>query len=199
VASTSLRSPDDLFLLPTKAGEPKQLGKQGINHYAARWFSDGQSLLVTGNESGHGVRLYVVNVDGGKPQPITPEGVATLPYPPSPNGKVVIAIGPDHKGHLYPVSGGEPREIPGFSADDAPINWDPDGRSLYVYQQGKVPGQLFRLNIETGQRLPWKTLMPLDPAGVNIIWPLCVTPDGKSYVYGYRRYLSDLYLAEGLK
>ena len=199
VASTSLRSPDDLFLLPTKAGEPKQLGKQGINHYDARWFPDGQRLLVRGNEPGHGVRLYVVNVAGGKPQPITPEGVATLPYPPSPNGKVVVAIGPDHKGYLYPVSGGQPREIPGFSIDDAPINWSPDGHSIYVYQQGRVPGQLFRFNIETGQRQLWKTLMPLDPAGVNIIWPLCVTPDGKSYVYGYRRYLSDLYLAEGLK
>jgi hypothetical protein len=25
------------------------------------------------------------------------------------------------------------------------------------------------------------------------------TPDGKSYVYGYRRLLSDLYLVEGLQ
>ncbi len=199
VASTSLRTPEDLFLLPTKAGEPKQIGRQGINNYAARWFSDGQRLLVTGNEAGHGVRLYVVNVAGGKPLPITPEGVAALPYPPSPDGKTVMAIGPDHKGHLYPVSGGEPREVSGMTADDAPINWDPDGHSLYVYQQGRVPGQIFRLNVETGQRQLWKTLMPLDPAGVNIIWPLCVTPDGKSYVYGYRRYLSDLYLADGLK
>jgi tRNA A-37 threonylcarbamoyl transferase component Bud32/Tol biopolymer transport system component len=199
VASTSLRTPDDLFLLPTKAGEPKQLGKQGINHYDVRWFSDGKRLLVTGNEPGNGVRLYVVNVAGGKPHPITPEGVATLPYPPSPDGTMVMAIGPDHKGHLYPVSGGEPRPVPGLSADDAPINWDSSGRFIYIYEQGKVPGQLVQLNIATGQRQPWKTLMPLDPAGVNIIWPLCVTPDGKSYVYGYRRYLSDLYLAEGLK
>jgi len=42
-------------------------------------------------------------------------------------------------------------------------------------------------------------LMPVDPAGVNIIWPICVAPDGKSYMYGYRRYLSDLYLVEGLR
>ena len=111
----------------------------------------------------------------------------------------MIAIGPDHKGYRYPVSGGTPRPVPGLLADDAPISWDPSGRSIYVYEQGKVPGQLFQLNIETGQRQPWKTIMPLDPAGVNIIWPLCVTPDGKSYVYGYRRYLSDLYLAEGLR
>ena len=41
--------------------------------------------------------------------------------------------------------------------------------------------------------------MPSDPAGVNIILPILLTPDGKSYVYGYRRMLSDLYLVEGLK
>jgi len=35
--------------------------------------------------------------------------------------------------------------------------------------------------------------------GVNIIWPIWVTPDGKSYVYGYRRYLSELHMVEGLK
>ena len=197
--SSSLRSTDDLFLLPTKAGEPRQIGKQGIDNYAVRWFADNQRLLVTGNETGHGVRLYVQNLSGGKPQPITPEGVAALPYPPSPDGKFVPAIGPDHKGYLFPVSGGQPRPLPALSADDAPIGWDTDGHSLFVYQQGHLPGQLFRVNIDTGQRQLWKTLMPLDPAGVNIIWPLCVTPDGKSFVYGYRRYLSDLYLVEGLK
>ena len=41
--------------------------------------------------------------------------------------------------------------------------------------------------------------MPSDPAGVIHIGPIVLTPDGKTYVYGYHRTLSDLYLTEGLK
>ena len=42
-------------------------------------------------------------------------------------------------------------------------------------------------------------LMPGDPAGVETIGPILLTPDGKTCVYGYHRTLSDLYLVEGLK
>jgi Tol biopolymer transport system component/tRNA A-37 threonylcarbamoyl transferase component Bud32 len=198
VISTHLRSTGELILLPTKAGEPKLLAKDGINHFQARWFPDGKRILFSGNEPGHGVRLYVQDLAGGKPEAITPEGIATLPYPPSPDGTVVAAIGPDQKGYLYPVKGGKPRLSPGLAATDTPIAWDADGRSLYVYQRGELPAQVYRVEVDTGQRKLWKKLMPLDPAGVNIIWPIWVTPDGKSYVYGYRRYLSDLHLMEGL-
>jgi hypothetical protein len=62
-----------------------------------------------------------------------------------------------------------------------------------------MPAQVYRLELATGQGKLWKQLMPTDPAGVNIISPILVTPDGKSYVYGLRRILSDLYLVEGLK
>ena len=199
VISTPLRSPGELILLPTKAGEPKLVAKDGINHFQARWFPDGKRILLAGNEPGHGVRLYVQDLADGKPEAITPEGITTLAYPPSPDGRVVVAIGPDQRGHLYPVKGGEPRLSPGLSANDTPIAWDADGRALFVYQRGELPAQVDRLDVETGQRRAWKKLMPLDPAGVNIIWPIWVTPDGKSYVYGYRRYLSELHMVEGLK
>jgi hypothetical protein len=41
--------------------------------------------------------------------------------------------------------------------------------------------------------------MPSDSAGVRSINPIVMTPDGKTYVYGYHRILSDLYVVEGLK
>jgi hypothetical protein len=52
--------------------------------------------------------------------------------------------------------------------------------------------------METGQKKLWKQLMPSDPAGVNLVFPI-LAADGKSYVYSYRRILSDLYLVEGLR
>ncbi len=197
VISRPLSSPGQLFLLPTKAGEPKLLTNDAINHhFLVRWFPDGKRILFSGNEPGHGVRLYVQDLAGGKPQPITPEGVRSGSL--SPDGKLVAAIGHDQRGYLYPVEGGEPRPIPGFAAADTPIIWSADGRSLYIYRYGEFPAQIYRLEMETGQKKLWKQLMPSDPAGVNIVIPI-LAPDGKSYVYSYRRILSDLYLVEGLK
>ena len=40
--------------------------------------------------------------------------------------------------------------------------------------------------------------MPSDPAGVETIRPILITPDGKTCIFGYHRMLSDLYLVEGL-
>ena len=59
--------------------------------------------------------------------------------------------------------------------------------------------ELVAVDIETGVRRFWKELTPPDPAGVLAISPILITPDGKSYVYSYRRQLDDLYLVENLK
>ena len=55
------------------------------------------------------------------------------------------------------------------------------------------------LDLATGKRTLWRSLAPADPAGVSQIGPIVMTPDGASYIYGYHRTLSDLYLVEGLK
>jgi len=201
VISSPLSSPGQLFLLPTKAGEPRVLTQDAINHFNVSWFPDGKRILISGNEPGHGVRLYVQDIAGGKPVPITPEGVVWLPYerPLSPDGKWAVGIGPDQRGYLYPIAGGDPRPLPGLTAADAPIGWSADGRQLYMFRHGEFPAKVYALDIESNQKKLVKQLMPRDAAGVNIIFPILVTADGKSYVYGYRRILSDLYLVEGLK
>jgi hypothetical protein len=103
---------------------------------------------------------------------------------------------------LYPVDSGEARAARGAVAGDAPQQWSADGRSLCVRQTTSVfpgPARLFRLNLETGERAPWKEMFPEDPAGVVITDQVRVTPDGRSYAYNYYRLLSDLYLVEGLE
>jgi eukaryotic-like serine/threonine-protein kinase len=62
-----------------------------------------------------------------------------------------------------------------------------------------IPGRFFRLDLRTFQATLWKEVTPPDVAGVRAVQPLLITPDGKSYVYTFRRVLSDLYLADGLK
>ena len=192
-------SPAQLRLLPTGAGESQLLTNDSINHQWARWFPDGKRLVFSGNEPGHGVRFYVQDVSGGKPKAISPEGVFATALAVSPDSQWVVGIGPDQKGYLYPTAGGEPRILNGMEAGDLPITWNQDGRSIYLYRSGEVPAKVYQLELATGKKTVWKQIDPIDPTGVSTIGPILITPDGKTYVYGFHRTLGDLYLVEGLK
>jgi len=192
-------SPSQLKLLATGAGEPKELTKDNVNHTWVRWFADGKRILYTADEPGKGVRLYVHELASGKTAAISPEGVNGTAFTISPDSQSVAGIGPDQKGYLYSVAGGEPSLIAGINPGEQPITWGADGRSLYIYQPGELPARVYRLDLQTGQRTLWKELMPSDPAGVENIGPILMTPDAKTCVFGYHRMLADLYLVEGLK
>ena len=192
-------SPAQLRLLPTGAGQPKELTNDTINHNWAHWFSDGKRILFSGNEPNKGEKLYVFEIDSGKTQGISPEGVNGNSFVITPDSQAVAAIGPDQHTYLYPVSGGDAHLIPGVNPGEQPITWSSDGQSLYVYQPGELPAHVFRVDVHSGQRTLWKDLMPTDPAGVENIGPILLTPDAKTCVFGYHRNLADLYLVEGLK
>ena len=65
-----------IILLPTGAGESRAIDRGPLDRIQrASWFPDGKRILG-GNERGHAARLYVQELAGGPPRPITPEGVA---------------------------------------------------------------------------------------------------------------------------
>ncbi len=192
-------SPSQLKLLPTGAGEARDLTNDNVNHSWAHFFPDGKRILFAGNEPGKGVKLYVLDITSGKSHAISQEGVNGISFIISPDSQWVAGIGPDQKGYLYPVAGGEPRVIAGMNAGEQPITFSTDSRSLYIYQPGELPTLVNRLDLQTGNRTLWRQLMPSDPAGVENIGPILLTPDAKTCVFGYHRMLADLYLVEGLK
>jgi Tol biopolymer transport system component len=199
VLSTTGDEAGKLVVLPTRAGEPKVLSGKPMNYIGARWFPDGKHFLFSGNEPGHGVRLYVQDLVGGEPLAISPEGTYGLAYLISPDGQEVAAVGPDQKGYLYPAGGGDPRPIPTLGAGELPVAWSNDGHSLFVYRSAELPAKVDLIELSTGRRTLWKELRPSDPAGVEFIGPILMTADAKTYVYGYRRLLTDLYVVDGLK
>ena len=192
-------SPAQLRLLPTGAGETRPLTNDSINHQWARWFPDGKRFVLSGNEPGHGVRLYVQEVSSGTPKAISPEGVDAQNFAVSPDSQFVVGIGPDQKGYLFSPAGADPRIINGMEEGDIPIAWSQDSRFIYLYRTGEVPAKVYRLELGTDKKTIWKEIAPLDPAGVSTIGPILMTPDGKTYVYGFHRQVGDLYLVEGLK
>ncbi len=187
-----------LVAYPTGAGEARVIPKEGLSAWNACWFPDGKNLLFTANEPGRGPRLYERGFPSGKPRALTPEGYRGLRGMVSPDGAWAIVTGPDRKTYLYPLTGGEPTVVPGIDADDRVGGFGSDAHSAYVYRQGETPTNVYRVDLTTGHRQPWRAMTPADPGGVSEVSAL-PTPSGDSYVYSYNRTLSDLYLVEGLK
>jgi len=189
-------------LLPTGTGEHKTIQTQGLSpEQAAAWLPDSGTVVFAAQEAGHRTRLYVQAVDAQKAKPVTPEGiVVALPgFAVSPDGKWVAAIQSDGKGGLFPMDGGPPRSFAGVDPGEFPLRFSQDGKTLYLWKRGEVPARVMRLEIESGRREPFKSLIPADPAGVERISNVVVTPDGKGYAYCYTRLLSDLFVVEGLR
>jgi Tol biopolymer transport system component/predicted Ser/Thr protein kinase len=199
VLASEPRVPFGSMLLPTGPGESRTLTHSGVTVVRAHWLPDGKRYVFIGNEKDRGLRLWVQSVDSDKPTPIAPEGIRAAQWVISPDGKQVAAAQTDRKGYLFPVGGGDPETIAGFPEGYIPVGWSSDGKTLLIYNPGDLPAKVERLTLSTGQRQPWKTLMPADAAGVTDLGPILITPDGKSYVYEYGRTLSDLYLVGGIK
>ncbi len=189
-------SDPQLVAYPTGAGEPKQFPKDGIAVFAAAFTPDGKRVVISGSETGHGPRVYVRDFAGGKPRAVTPEGYVGFLI--SPDGRSTIARGPDRKRYLYPLSRAASRPWFPSSSTKTMVQFTADGRFLFVHRRGETPINVQRLELATGRRQPWRTLMPTDSAGVSQVLPV-MTPDGSAYALSYERTLSDLFLVGGVK
>jgi len=186
-------------LLPTGAGTIRKIDPGGIQQYrhAFHWMPDGKHILFSGNLPGRPARCFIQDIDGGKPRPITPEGVIGCRV--SADGQLIAATDLKWSAtRFYPLDGGPPRDIPGLLPGEN-LKWTPDPSFAYVYQEMTVPAKIYRLNIVTGQRQLFKEINPSDETGVSDMSEILFSADGRSYVYGYMRLLSELYMVNGLK
>ncbi len=192
---------NSLVLLPTGAGQVQTITKLEESE-GATWFPDGKRILYcarTGDQNGT-EHLIVQDISGGEPKTISKEGIwlqGNLADLISPDGKWVIAVSDETGGYLlHSTEGDQSRNIPELQPGEEPVRWSADGSAIFV--ESGVPTRIFRVDLKSGQRQFWKELMPADPAGLHGVVPF-LTPDGKTYAYGYARTLTDLYVIEGLK
>jgi len=190
-------STPQLVLLPTGAGQAVTLTHDSINHGFATLLPDGKRFLFDGVEPGHSPRSWVQDGSDQKPRPITPEGVVGNHV--SPDGKLMAAVGLDHKFWLYLVDGSQPRPLSGIEPGEVPIGWSADSNHLFVATVEAVPVRIYRTEVSSGRRQFVSKVAPSDLAGLWGFLTVHITPDGKSYVYSDYRILSDLYVASGLK
>jgi Tol biopolymer transport system component len=202
IVSPGPEKPD--VVLPTGPGKPISLAASKERPLLlASWFPDGKRIVYGGVEPGHQPRLYVRDIPAGSPRPVTPEGYFApgLTRNVSPDGRFVLAVRTDDGSTwIFPVEGGEPRRIEAIDpAHERPVRWTEDGRGVYVRQWKVMPFEIFRLDLASGARVPWRRIAPSDPAGAEDSPLVHLSADGETCAYSLNRKLSALYVVDGLR
>uniref|UniRef100_A0A832I4E1 non-specific serine/threonine protein kinase n=1 Tax=Eiseniibacteriota bacterium TaxID=2212470 RepID=A0A832I4E1_UNCEI len=192
------RVENDLTLVPTGAGEPRQIPLEGMIAHGAAFLPDGQRILVAGHEQGQGVRLYLLDLRSHERTPLTPEGTLHTGFKVSPDGRHVAA-NVNGVYSLYPIEAGEPRPMPGIQPGDLVSGWTADGAAVFAFRPDELPVRVYRVDVASGERAMWRVLAPPDPTGIYRMSRLCMTPDATAYAYSYFLQLLDLHIIDGLK
>jgi hypothetical protein len=191
-------TPQQLMLYPTGPGQARRLDHGEFESFSgARFFPDGQGLLVCGNEPGHAPRCYVRPVGEGPLHPVTPEGTDYGFV--SPDGRTVVAHLTSGGFQLYPVDGGAPRVIPSLAASDQVVGWSQDGQAVWVCNPNEIPMRVERVDVATGRRSLLEVIAPPDRSGLLFFGSLSLAQDPRVYAYQTREYVSHLFTVEGMR
>ena len=196
----------EIVVYAVGAGPARRIPFGEIDVFSAGLLPDGVSLLLVGTERekrGKGAprsaqRMWLTDLTGAKPRPLTPEGVSLQMPVFTPDGLYLVAR-LRGKPTLYPLAGGEPRSIPGLEANDRIGGFSADSQSAFVFRRFERPVPVFRLDLRTGRHELVQEIMPADRSGTNMGVSVRISADGRSYCYEYHQYLSELYLIEGLR
>ena len=196
-----LRSSSEIDVLSTGAGELETLQLEGLDRVKGfRWFADGERIAFTALTQDRVQQVFVADLETGEVRSVSPDGVPYLQLGAiSPDGEQLAAVDGNRNITLIPVDGGESRTIAQLDEDERVVAWSAYTKSIHSYRIGEVPVQVYSIDVETGERMVDRELMPSDRAGVWRVHPVQMTPDGRCAAYGYDRWLSTLYRVRGLR
>jgi eukaryotic-like serine/threonine-protein kinase len=192
-------SPGQVTLVPIGPGQSRAIAVAGldIQNGPARFLADGKRITLDASEPGHGARVYLVNLDGGKPIPVTPEGITGGLV--SPDGQYIFRANDSGGVAVYATAGGGPRIIPDLEPTFTPVLWSDDNSSVYGYLRGQVPAKVYKVDLVTGKKTLIQELQPPTNTGVANIAPVVVSHDASRFAYSYYQVSSVLYLISGLR
>jgi Tol biopolymer transport system component len=191
-------------VLPTGPGQAMPLAASNVRRMMfTSWSPDGKRILFTGVEPGHRPRLYVRDIPSGLPRPVTPEGFFSqgMTRTISPDSRLVLGVSSeDGSTWVFPIDGGQARRVEAIDpVRERPVRWTEDGRGIYVRESRVLPFQIFRVDLASGARVPWKRIAPSDSAGAEDSPLVRLSADGSVCAYSLFRKLSALYVLDGLK
>lgn len=184
-----------MYLVPTGAGEMKQLTHDEVKYDSARYLPDGKHLVALGIEKGHGIRDYIIDLSSGDSKPLTPEGIGGLRL--TPDGSGLLVRNPEGRTGIWKIEGGSFQAVAGLDPKYAVLGFTLDGKEMYVFDRSSTERNVsvLRFDPATQKISPWKTFG--NPA--NSSGPPVFSRDGRAYYYVYTQLQSVGYVATGIK
>jgi Tol biopolymer transport system component len=115
----------------------------------AHWSRDGKQLFLSASQPGHASRIYRLGLEGGTPEPLSPEGVTMPVTGVSPDGKYLPGVEiSSNRTLFFPTAGGPGEALPGLQPNERIANWTADGAGIFAFEQGQdiaSPVKIFRI------------------------------------------------------
>ena len=192
IVHTSISHPGtDLSLHPVGPGQPRAFDLGGVvaaikSGQHTSFSSDGRRMAFIGAKPGSGRAAWVLDLAGGVPRAMSPEGATAAIL--SPDGSKVAA-GDATRG-MYVA--GDPDHVIDLHApkNDEPLAWSADGCCVFSWD-GTLPPRIFSTEINGGRRTFVRELVSSDAAGLTYGW-LTLSPDGRFYLQRVRRVFSTV-------
>lgn len=191
------QSEDVIVVTPIPSGLPRRYPlESGGRYHSAEFAGAADRFIVHLFDDDGALHSHVFATQSGKLSPIPGARYVTQI---APNGCWGVVPGGSEL-RIAHVETGEVRRVCGLRTGWSPVRWSTGTNELFVFEPGgdHAAANLSRINIETGEQVPWLTLRPTDSVGVYLLKWLDVTPDGRSYAYTYQQDLCDLYILDGL-
>jgi Tol biopolymer transport system component len=188
-----------LWLLPLGPGAAKRISPPNLHAaFPANFLSDGRRVVYTANEPGHRPRVWLQDLSGGTPRPLTAEGFVGNYI--SPDDKWLVTYDVHDTAQLLSIDTGKFEGLPFLKQNQRILGWTADGQ-LYVMtlpSEGRSTVHIDKVNPHTGAATPWRDLALPPIEGVFPETPV-ITLDGSTYGFGYRLRLWDLYTVSGVR
>jgi serine/threonine protein kinase/Tol biopolymer transport system component len=187
-------------MLPIGPGESRTLHWDGINVSRAAFFPDSRKILLMAAH-GSGNRLYLTDIDGSTPRPLTGDFPFYYFVPISPDGRSFAYR--DHGQWMLQSIDGGAKPLPGVAADEDVVRWGSDGKTVFVIGEGDKELTLYRVAVDSGRRELLQKLRPTAQVGLvsmrNVYFACDMDANGRTIGLSYETNVGTLYMANGMK
>ena len=199
--------PNRVLLSPTGPGDSRQLDVGDLVPRVGMFVPPALTVAVVGTRNGSPAAAIVDVLSGKRTILDLPElrgrlfGVRRhLGTHVSPDASLLATMTDDGKVLAWPLpAGGPSRELATLGPDEAFVGWSSEPARILVAAWSGPTARIESLDITTGRRAPIREITVADPAGMLTVPDLYISADAQTYVYGYTRMLSTLYLVTGLR
>ncbi len=201
--------PRQVIVFPTGAGESRTIDVGTLVPNAATFVQSGAKLGVAVVGARADVpEAVVADLSSGKTTSVPlPElrGNAFsqrrfLPARAAPDGSLLAIQADDGKVLAWPLpNGGPARELAALGENETFVGWPADAGHIYVASWNGPKARVDSIDLSTRRRSTVREIEVEDPAGMLTVPELFLSADAQSYVYGFSRMLSNLYLVTGLR